>query len=240
MLGDPQKQDHVRSESKWLRNALGPARDLEVLIQESIAPLQAAQPQRRELAALRGRIEVQRRQGLRLARLAVQSERYRRFVLATALWLAGGGWRTRRGKVAALRARRIVGLARQILDERTAELRRKFRRIDRLSARQRHKLRIAAKKLRYATEYFSSLFTKRQRQARRKRFSAVLKSLQDDLGKLNDITVHGRIAKAAAARQASFAFGLLTGRGEQTDVEPLLRAAKKSGSRLRKVPRFWR
>ena len=100
-------------------------------------------------------------------------------------------------------------------------------------------LRIAAKQLRYATEFFSSLFTARQRQARRKQFSAILKSLQDDLGKLNDISVHGRIAQAEAARQASFALGLVAGR-EQTDVEPLLRAAKKAGSRLKKAPRFWR
>ncbi|MGH8772251.1 MAG: CHAD domain-containing protein, partial [Burkholderiales bacterium] len=53
----------------------------------------------------------------------------------------------------------------------------------------RHRLRIAVKKLRYAAEFFASLFAKKRAQ----KYIASLMALQDVLGTLNDAAVAGRL-----------------------------------------------
>jgi inorganic triphosphatase YgiF len=239
LLADRQSA-RIKARSRWLRIQLGPARDLEVFVKEGLQPLQARQPQQHALATLRARIEKQRRQGLKLATAAVKSERYRQFVLATALWLAGGTWCTASGAHhRARRDRNVIAAAKEILDLRTHKLRKKLRLVGSFDAHQRHKLRIAAKKLRYCTEFFAALFRAPHEQARQRKFSKILKAIQTDLGRLNDIAVHGRLAsRALDGREASFAFALLAQR-EQAQVRPLLRAAAKAAARFEKLPRFW-
>jgi CHAD domain-containing protein len=108
----------------------------------------------------------------------------------------------------------------------------------------RHKLRIALKKLRYATGYFESLFGGEKTV---KKFSAVLKNLQSSLGQLNDIRVHGKLADdyAAPARgtrravRRAFAMGELTGE-ERAKSRKFLKATKRRGKRLERCPTFWR
>ena len=58
-----------------------------------------------------------------------------------------------------------------------------------LSADERHRLRIALKKLRYATEFFEALYPKKHT----KPYLAALKDLQDGLGHLNDVAVAQRL-----------------------------------------------
>jgi CHAD domain-containing protein len=59
---------------------------------------------------------------------------------------------------AALRARPAAGFAADILGKRLKTILKKAHRIERLGPRRRHKLRIAVKKLRYATAFFAGLF----------------------------------------------------------------------------------
>ncbi len=51
----------------------------------------------------------------------------------------------------------------------------------------RHELRKDAKKLRYAAEFFASLFERKGEKRRYKRFVKALQSVQDQLGSLNDL-----------------------------------------------------
>jgi triphosphatase len=59
----------------------------------------------------------------------------------------------------------------------------------------RHEVRIAAKKLRYATEFFAALFPKK----RVAPYLAALEELQDILGALNDAVVADRLLAEAVA-----------------------------------------
>ena len=63
-------------------------------------------------------------------------------------------------------------------------------------------MRIALKKLRYATEFFAALYPKK----RTKPHLAALKELQDGLGHLNDVAVAERLIgspdRAGGARRA--------------------------------------
>ena len=114
-----------------------------------------------------------------------------------------------------------------------------------LNARSRHKFRIQTKKLRYATEFFCSLYGSKRAAKRRKQFHPALERLQDGLGDLNDIAVHEERVSALGIRgrrsnrSRAFAAGLLTGR-EDARIEPAMTAAKNAYADLAKVRPFWR
>jgi CHAD domain-containing protein len=162
------------------------------------------------------------------------------------LWLAGGKWLTdSRPLRKKLRERSAKATAQEILTVRTKKIIKKIGKLRDLSAADRHRLRIAGKKLRYAIEFFKSLFQKSQ--PKRRKFGKALKDLQDALGKLNDIHVHQHLGDEVirpAARSVrsrtrdAVAFGIVTGT-EQADIKPLVDSARKSGSRLAKLPPFW-
>jgi triphosphatase len=61
---------------------------------------------------------------------------------------------------------------------------------------QRHKLRIRAKRLRYATEFFAATFEGETGAKRRANSLSALKDLQDALGGLNDIATRHTLVGA--------------------------------------------
>jgi triphosphatase len=227
----------IKKDLKWLTGELGPARDFDVFVAKTIAPIEKHPPA--GLVALETDIKTRRDRGFVRARHAVRSQRYRRILLKTGLWLTGGEWtasddQLRRDR----REGKLTDMARDILATRTAKAAKKLKKLNQLSALQRHKLRIALKKLRYAVGFFESLFP------RPKRFAARLKDLQGALGRLNDIQVHEKFARntVRGKRQlprGAYALGVVTGK-EQAAVEPCLAAAAKAGKRLRAEKPFWK
>lgn len=229
----------VKSELKWLTEQLADARDFDVLVKESVAPLKGDAPA--GLPALKKEIETRRDHGFAMARKAVRSPRYRRLVLKTGLWLTGGDWAASDDDIRRdLREKSLCDMARDILEQRTAKIRKKLRKLDEMDDRQRHKLRIAVKKLRYGVGFFESLFGAA---GRRRRFAAGLKDLQGALGRLNDIRVHRQFARkeVRGKRQlphGAYALGVLTGQ-EREAVQPCLDATAKAGKKLRGLKPFW-
>jgi CHAD domain-containing protein len=71
-----------------------------------------------------------------------------------------------------------------------------------MSARERHKFRISVKKIRYAAEFFESLFPGKREQTQLARLSGHLKKLQDALGSLNDFIAHQKMAADAVEAQS--------------------------------------
>lgn len=78
-----------------------------------------------------------------------------------------------------------------------------------LDNERRHRARIAAKKVRYATEFFSSLFSRRAV----KHYISALSELQDDLGWRNDIVVADGLLKSLTASKPETASGAAFARG---------------------------
>jgi len=121
--------------------------------------------------------------------------------------------------------------------------------LTRLDARRRHKLRIQAKKVRYASEFFAGLFPGKKASKRREKFLSALEDVQDCLGDLNDIAVHeDRITAIADERRSrrrrgnpkrAFAAGLLTGR-EDARLDAVLENAIHAHAALAKIKPFWR
>ncbi len=227
----------IKKDLKWLTGELAPARDFDVFVAKAIAPMEEHPPA--GLAALETDIKTRRDRGFVRAKHMVQSQRYRRTLLKTGLWLTGGDWATSNGQLRRDRREgKLKDVARDILGARTAKAAKKLKKLDKLDALQRHKLRIALKKLRYAVGFFESLFP------RRKRFAARLKDLQGALGRLNDIQVHEKFARntVRGKRQlprGAYALGVVTGK-EQAAVKPCLAAAAKAGERFCNLPRYWK
>jgi triphosphatase len=111
-------------------------------------------------------------------------------------------------------------------------------------------MRIQAKKLRYASEFFGSAFPGKKAMRRRKGFVAGLEKLQDALGDLNDIAVHEGLSEQivdvhdASGKQRvgrakkAFAAGRLSGR-EEARIASVLKDAERAYSAFAEAKPFW-
>jgi inorganic triphosphatase YgiF len=163
-------------ELRWLAGLLGSARDLDVFQRELLGPLVKERPGDRGLAALHEAAEGARQAAYTALRRELASRRYAALVLRLGRFVDGGSFR-RRGANELARP-----LARRLLRRRAARVQQLGARLAELSPRQLHRLRIRAKRLRYAIELLAPLFggPAPDRAARR------LAELQDVLGHLND------------------------------------------------------
>ncbi len=189
-LIDPAQRTWLSDEAKTIVSGLGPARDWDVFLAELLAPVRAARPDDAALSRLAAAAEAARAKGYEHARAAIQARTYTRYILQLGRWIEACGWRdqlTERG--AAWLDRPIVEFATHLLGRRQRKALKRGRQFEQLSAEERHRLRIALKKLRYATEFFESLYPKEQT----KPYLAALKNLQDGLGHLNDVAVAQRL-----------------------------------------------
>jgi inorganic triphosphatase YgiF len=166
-----------------LTDALGPARDWDVFIEETLQPLGQEFPQHQTLQALARAAREQRERAYQEAASAIQSRDYALLLLNLSLWIEQRAWRKAHGRVhiAGLdqRARRF---ARQALDRHHKKVSRQGQCFEKLDAVQRHQLRAHCKRLRYSAEFFTDLFGSEQSQA----YILSLSAIQDVLGVLND------------------------------------------------------
>ncbi len=147
-------------------SSLGPARDWDVFLSELLAPVGAARADDADLARLAEAAEAARASGYAQARAAIEAPSYTRYMLQLRHWIEARGWRdaaTERG--AAWLDRPIVDFAAHVLGKRQRKALKLGRQFAQLSAEDRHKVRIALKKLRYATEFFETLYPKKEHQA---------------------------------------------------------------------------
>jgi inorganic triphosphatase YgiF len=241
-LLDDRETERVKSELKWLVGELAPARDLDVYVRNEVEPLRSAAPARRGMKELASALILQRAAAFGKAKAAVGSRRYRSLLLDTLQWLETGDWAKRERHY---KHRPIERFAADILARRTKKAIKKAKKIRQLDSQQRHKLRIAVKKLRYASDFFGNLFAGHTAKKRLSGFKTRLTHLQDRLGDLNDIKVHQKLAPklvagkpSAKGRRQAFAVGIVSGR-EQGEIEPLLNAADKDARKFSHIRPFW-
>ncbi|HSF22474.1 MAG TPA: CHAD domain-containing protein [Burkholderiales bacterium] len=170
-------------ELKQLASRLGPARDWDVFLGETLQPVEAQFGAHRGLKAFAARCRRLRRGAGAKARGAAHLPRYRQLALSLSTWLASEDWHARLNSGARTAMEGPVGdHARAVLEARYSQVRKRGRGLDNQSAAELHRLRIAIKKFRYATDFFAGLY----------RGTAVgvtlrrLARLQDILGEMND------------------------------------------------------
>jgi triphosphatase len=196
----------LTEELRWLGAALGPARDWDVFTTETLARLAPEFPGVEGLRAFRARCALLRRRHGEAARAAVRSPRYTALLLTLGETFARddlAGLRrpseTGNADAAAPSERPTLSapigeFAAFVLDRRHRRLRKRGAEVPKATPEARHQVRIAAKKLRYAAEFFGSLYAHKRVQ----RYIGALEELQDILGVVNDAAVIGRLLEEVA------------------------------------------
>jgi len=176
----------IDGEVRWLTQGMAEARDLDVFAEEIVGPVATAFPGEAAFAALLARLAAARERARDDARRTLADDRFTRFLLDVGAWMAARGWREQPvSEASALLFRPITELAAPLLSTRFRKVRKRGRRFAELTPEERHQLRIDVKKLRYAADFFSSLYGRKRVRA----FTATLQKLQDGLGYMNDVTV---------------------------------------------------
>jgi triphosphatase len=242
LLNDRQTE-RIESEVIWMTGELGPARDLDVYIKTRIEPLRKLGPRKRGLREFAGDLALRRRTAFKKMKHAIDSPRYRSLALDILQWIEAGEW-LKHSKMRACRP--VHHFAAKSLEQQCTKVLRKQKGVVEFDSRQLHKLRIRFKKLRYSCEFFGNLFDSRKMSRRRRRFIDCVADLQDNLGALNDISVHQKMATALVGERTStqrprrdFAAGIVSGR-EQGEIEVLLKTVSKTARKLSRVRPFWR
>ncbi len=210
---DDSALDPLLDDLRWLGAPLGRKRDLDVFLAETLAPLRRLPDPPKRLQHLATVLEDRRISAQEALDSALNAPRLVVLRLGLNRFLAA----VEAGDAAVLSDAALA--AAPAADFATDLLRRRRRKVKALGSRHAeldvpdlHELRIRAKKLRYAAEFFRPLF--RHRKGSR-RLIAALAHLQDCLGMLNDADVGARLVRdllpppdqdpAAAAIAAWFA-----------------------------------
>jgi inorganic triphosphatase YgiF len=230
----------IETELKWFAGELDPARDLDVFIQEAFRPA-AAGAADSDFAPLGFQLLKAQTDAYDRAVAAVRSRRYAALLVDTAEWIELGAWsRSADAVLVELRSRLIKPFAIDALDHLWKVVRRRGRRFAQLDRDGRHKLRIRAKRLRYAAEFFSPLFEDHPKRAAT--FLVALQRMQSKLGALNDIAVgRQRVLREACLNRPDLAFaaGRVIGWRENDEVKLLRLAGEEILTFLSAAP-FWR
>jgi inorganic triphosphatase YgiF len=236
--------DEIKPELKWITGELSPARDIDVYIAEVLDPLREQHRGNGDFLGLYRLFARSRKDAFNRAIEAIGSDRYRRLSIELAAWIEAGKWDKGDG-VGELPIERYAA---QRLGHRRKKIIKKSKAFEELDARQRHKLRIAVKKLRYGTEFVGSAFSGKRAEKRHHDMAAALKRVQDYLGGLNDIAVHEHLNRevtkqngrggAAIEREYTFLAGLVSGQEEARESQ-LVQGAAEALREFESIKPFW-
>lgn len=179
----PRRRPAVLRQLHMLQQQLGAARELDVLLDETIASLPDDLRGRRGMQELIKSAEARRTARHRHARATLASKR------CTNLWaqlppaIDRYAWHRAQGSAAGEEP--VTGFAAKVMRSRHRKARRLGDKIRDRDPEELHALRISIKKLRYAVEFFQDLWPRRRTQ----RYLLALKDLQQLLGNVHDTTV---------------------------------------------------
>jgi len=223
----------LRAELRWLQQTLGAARDWDVLMADTVAPLGDMLGGLSGYERLCALIAERRQEARGLAMAELATSRLPKLMLRLSFWIDQAG----QGSPHA--GQPVPDLARAVLDRRHRKVRKDMSRFGELSVEGRHQCRIDIKKLRYAVDFFSGLYPAKRGQ----RLLPLLAALQDRLGALNDIAVARDKLEALVLRDGSaelaWAAGQLIGWHAGRSGR-LLDQVLTDWAAVEKIPTFWR
>ena len=185
--------EDLLTELRWLGGHLGPARDWDVFACSMMPRVAATFRDNAAMSALCERANALRAVENRLAGEALADKRYTALLLRLNGMFYRSPWALLDDQAAAaLRAEPVAQFTAGVLSHRHRKVMKRGRKRDELDASGLHRLRIEIKKLRYAAEFFSSLYERRAVRS----YTAALAELQDLLGTLNDAATVDRLCEA--------------------------------------------
>lgn len=228
------------AEAKWLASALGPVRNWDVLVVDTIADIEKRCPDEKAFAALCASINPRREEGYVHLRELFAGSRYNRFVLTLGRTIERRAWRNdiASGSLGIL-GETAVSFSRTALYRLHRRALKGGKHFRHLRPEARHELRLILKKLRYAAEFFRSVFdTKDEAQ----RYLTRLADLQEALGLANDAATTGGLLAILTEDSGNPALhrgaGLITG-WQERDNEVAAGQLHKVWKRFAQGAPFW-
>lgn len=194
---DGKAHAYLSAELRWLQQQLGPARDWDVFIEDTLEPLHRRLGTELAVEALRREAKQLRDAAYEVAVSAMAAPRYTEFLLKLGLLIDGGGWIPQEAPPSA----GVDAFARAMLQRRHKRLRKYGGRHADLTESELHRLRLLGKKMRYAVEFFRDLYPRKAV----KRYHTALVEIQETLGSLNDAAVSRQLVVELERRMASSA-----------------------------------
>lgn len=227
----------VASPSPALRNdidgffsRLSEVRDWEVLAGLTLPLVESGANRNPELESLRKSVLAIARTKRRKASALVRSVRFSTTMRALNVWVVQLG-ESAAAAMTDIGEEDIGDFADRLLSRERQRLLRRGRNLRDGDARTRHRLRIAAKRARYACEFLATLYPAK----RMKAYSVPLLALQDYLGRLNDFAVADRLLSELSAAEPTLVGGAAYARGYLT--AETVRQCRKLAKRWKHVKR---
>jgi len=184
----------LKEDIDWLGMELGAARDWDVLLSSTLARMDAPQIELQSLALQTA--HAKRDEAVQ----ALLSPRYTRLMLAMGSWML---------QAAPLLNGSAAQFSRQTMQHLHKSLIKRANRMDHDDASSAHRTRIAAKRARYALEFFHSLYRGKSTHSYLKTLAAV----QEELGRHNDLVVAGRLLQDLAQQHPQASGAIQFARG---------------------------
>lgn len=222
ILPDPEAT-RLNGELRWLASVLGDARNLDVLVSTA------------ETGTLRDRLKHLRAEKYDRVVEAIGSPRAVRLSMDLVEWLWCGHY-LQAPDTAQARQAPATEFASHALDRLRKTIKKHENALADGTDEERHEVPKDAKKLRYAAEFFSSLFDDKQGRRRHKQFVKALEKVQDHLGALNDLAMAPTVLRDHGLEDHPDAGTLWPASGKTK----LCGASMEALDDLLDVKRFWR
>lgn len=203
----------LNADIEWLGQQLGAARDAEVLLTDTLPRIHANPGGRNGLLALQ-QLALETAQAQRkAAAAALLSPRYTFILLSLGLWMQRLPHTVADAPLGEFAQRTLQRLHKRLLKRAAA--------IDDSAPASLHRTRIAAKRVRYALEFFHTLYGSK----RARRYLKAVAAIQSELGQHNDLVVADDLLRNMAEQHPealdtlSFARGYLQALQEQGTVD---------------------
>ena len=226
------KRKAFNGEFRWFQQRLAPARDWQVFLGETLPRVASAARGRDEaVERLRRVARRESRRAVRDAAACLESRRYARLLLQFERWIASlekeAGSRALGEPVKPFAVGVLRRTWRYFLED--------TRPLSRIPDEDLHEIRKRGKKARYATQFFSSLWSGPDVLP----FMKLMGRFQDSLGKTNDAIVARHILAAVRPGRIDPSVISLAQEWSQARVRKCLRTAQPQWRRLVRTAPFW-
>lgn len=226
------KRKAFNGEFRWFQQRLAPARDWQVFLGETLPRVASAARGRDEaVERLRRVARGESRRAVRDAAACLESRRYARLLLQFERWIASlekeAGSRALGEPVKPFAVGVLRRTWRYFLED--------TRPLSRIPDEDLHEIRKRGKKARYATQFFSSLWSGPDVLP----FMKLMGRFQDSLGKTNDAIVARHILAAVRPGRIDPSVIGLAQKWSQARVRKCLRTAQPQWRRLVRTAPFW-
>jgi CHAD domain-containing protein len=215
--------ESIRLKAKVLSDQLAEARDLDVFLDSLFEPAATANGAKEAFAVLRDRALDARAAAWDRAVIRVCSPSFSSFMrelseaMDARIWSSGNRSKAHAAKGVMAFEAPVRAVAERMLDFRLDHAKKRAKHLESLSDEQRHRLRIALKKMRYTSDFYAPLYSRKPT----KKFLGRLSHMQEILGALNDVATARNILEKlvavgdggplATTEDLSFAAGIVYG-----------------------------